>query len=436
MGVILATFEFYYGQNKKKFLSFLFPSIGLLLIILSFTLYNIKMFLPSITTLPVLIGTCLIIYYKNKNEFITKLLSTKLLVGIGLISYSLYLWHYPIITIFKNFNPYQLIVLTFLLSFLSYFFVETPFRKKKYFYNFKLYLIFFIIIFCINIVIIFKNGFYNPNKYPKIISELIDTKFKNNDLKKNINTFDKNKKNIFIVGDSHMGELSRTLALEPQISGYNFFKLINSGCYYIYGYDKIQKFSNKIQNYCNQKTQEDRREKILLSKNPIVIMGGRLDVYVTGVRYNNGEGHDEGEDWWIFKNPENLPVDEGVKKTIEDLLFNEVKIILIYPIPGVGFDINKKIFDRFIYNKNSFNEDLKERPITTNYKNYIKYSKKSYEILNNINHPNLYKIYSDKLFCDYKIKDRCLVHDLSYFGNKILSKIIIEKIKKIEKESN
>ena len=446
MGVILATFEFYYGQNKKNFLSFLFPSIGFLLIILSFTFYNKKMFLPSLTTLPVLIGTCLIIYYKNKNELITKLLSTKLLVGIGLISYSLYLWHYPVIIIFKDFNAYYLCILIFLLSILSYFFIEIPFRKKekKFFYDFKVLLIFFIIILFINIVIIFKNGFYNSNKYPKIISELIDKKFKNNDLEENMNIFDKNKKNIYLVGDSHMGELSRVLALEPEVLGYNFFRLINSGCYYIYGFDKIQKFSNKIQNYCNQKTQEDRREKILLAKNPIVIMGGRLDMYVSGDRYNNGEGYDEGREWWIFKNPYNLSIEEGIKKTIEDLLFSDVKIILVYPIPAVGFDINKKIFDRFIYNKNSFSEDLENHPITTDYKNYLKYSKKSYEILNNINHPNLYKIYSDKLFCDSKIKDRCLVHDsnytfyldnnhLSYYGNKILSKIVIEKIKEIEK---
>jgi peptidoglycan/LPS O-acetylase OafA/YrhL len=38
----------------------------------------------------------LIIWFSNKNEEITKILSTKLFVGIGLISYSLYLWHYPI----------------------------------------------------------------------------------------------------------------------------------------------------------------------------------------------------------------------------------------------------------------------------------------------------------------------------------------------------
>jgi len=449
MGIILANFEFYSGQNQKNFLSFLFAPLGFLLIIFSFIYYNDKMFLPSMASLPALIGACLIIYYKNRDELITKFLSTKLLVGLGLMSYSLYLWHYPIIIIFKNLNSYYLSILIFLLSLITYFFIEIPFRKKKnnYFYNLKFLLIFFIIILFINIVIILNNGFYNPSKYPKIISELIDIKIKNNDLEKDVNIYEKKKKNIYIVGDSHMGELSKALVLEPEISKYNFFKLINTGCYYVYGFDKVQKFSNKIQNYCSKKTQEDRRENILSEKDPIVILGGRLDMYVLGKRYNNGEGQDEGREWWIFNNPHNLSIEEGIKKSIEDLLFNDVKIILIYPIPAVGFDINKKIFDRFIYNKNSFNEDLEDRPITTDYNNYIKYSKKSYEILNNINHPNLYKIYSDKLFCNSKIKNRCLLHDsnhtfyldnnhLSYYGNKILSKIVIKKIQEIEKKSN
>ena len=54
------------------------------------------MFHPSFYTLSPIIGVCLIIWFSNKNELITKILSTKLFVGIGLISYSLYLWHYPI----------------------------------------------------------------------------------------------------------------------------------------------------------------------------------------------------------------------------------------------------------------------------------------------------------------------------------------------------
>ena len=42
------------------------------------------------------IGVSLIIWFANTNDLITKILSSKAFVGVGLISYSLYLWHYPI----------------------------------------------------------------------------------------------------------------------------------------------------------------------------------------------------------------------------------------------------------------------------------------------------------------------------------------------------
>ena len=449
LGAILANLEFYYGVNKKKILSFIFPFIGFLLITFSFIFYNDRMFLPSLASLPVLIGTVLIIYFRDKNELITKILSTKLLVGIGLISYSLYLWHYPIIVIFKNFNVFYLLILIILLSIFTYFFIEKPFRKinYNYFYNFKILLVFFVIIISINLAFILNNGFYRYDKYPKIISELIDKKINNNNLTQSITKYDNNKKDIYIVGDSHMSVLSDALISESKISEYNFVKLIDSGCYYIYDFDKIQKFSNKIQDYCDRKTQENRRKTILSSKDSIVIIGGRLDVYVSGRRYNNGEGHEEQFEWWIFKSPENFSIQKGIRDSIEELLFNGNKVILIYPVPGVGFDINKKIFDRFIYNKSSFEADLLKNPITTSYKNYIEYAKASYEILNSINHPNLYRVYPHQLFCNIKIKGRCMVHDsehtfyldnnhLSYFGNKILTKAVIKKIKEIEDKFN
>ena len=58
--------------------------------------FNDEMFHPSFYTLSPIIGVCLIIWFSHKDELVNKILSTKLFVGIGLISYSLYLWHYPI----------------------------------------------------------------------------------------------------------------------------------------------------------------------------------------------------------------------------------------------------------------------------------------------------------------------------------------------------
>ena len=96
-GSILAYFETIKGhRSKHQALNLILPSIGLLLIGHSILFFDDKTFHPSFYTLSPIIGVCLIIWFSHKDELITKIISSKLFVGIGLISYSLYLWHYPI----------------------------------------------------------------------------------------------------------------------------------------------------------------------------------------------------------------------------------------------------------------------------------------------------------------------------------------------------
>lgn len=73
-----------------------------------------------------------------------QLIGVKPMIGVGLISYALYLWHWPLL-VYLNFwiaNPTSLhlvaaIGLTFLLSILSYYLIETPVRAKRVFKSVK-----------------------------------------------------------------------------------------------------------------------------------------------------------------------------------------------------------------------------------------------------------------------------------------------------------
>ena len=92
---------------------------------------------PFPGAVPVVVGTSFLILVGGaSNNPVFKILSSSPVVNIGLLSYSLYLWHWPIITLFHWTlgleSVYTILTasfLTILLSWLSYKYVEQRFRK-------------------------------------------------------------------------------------------------------------------------------------------------------------------------------------------------------------------------------------------------------------------------------------------------------------------
>ena len=194
-GSILAYFEITNGhRSKNRILNLILPFIGLVLIGHAILFFNDEMFHPSFYTLSPIIGTCLIIWFSNKKEITTKILSTKLFVGIGLISYSLYLWHYPVfaisrITEFTQNDIYKKILLgiiIFILSIFSYNFIEKSTRNTKFKFRGILKLG-GLIIFCmltINLYIISNKGevsfAYKQSKNIYLYNNIINQELRDN----------------------------------------------------------------------------------------------------------------------------------------------------------------------------------------------------------------------------------------------------------------
>jgi len=92
---------------------------------------------PGVSALLPCLGASLIIYAGEQgSSFVKRVLSFRLLVFIGMISYSLYLWHWPLLAFGRYFSGDDLtrpetaavLVCSVALAFLSYEFIERPFR--------------------------------------------------------------------------------------------------------------------------------------------------------------------------------------------------------------------------------------------------------------------------------------------------------------------
>lgn len=113
--------------------------IGLALIAFAVFAFDESTPSPGLLALIPTVGTLLIILFAREGTFVNRLLSSKILVGVGLMSYSAYLWHNPIFALAKRFEPFgnetlltiSLISLTGFLSFLSWKYVEVPFRNRQ-----------------------------------------------------------------------------------------------------------------------------------------------------------------------------------------------------------------------------------------------------------------------------------------------------------------
>ena len=416
-------------RNKKKSNNSFLKIIGFFLIIFSFFFFDEANEHPSYLTLLPVLGSCLTIYYQSSGCFCNKILTNKFFVNIGLISYSLYLWHHPLLSFGKIsgftdngfFSKIILITFSFLLSHLTYNFVEKKFRNHKIISFQK----FIILIFSVIFILIFFSKIlpvHQKNRFPSLLHNLYEqTWFTTKQFykpcfqrKKIFCNFgnDTNTNTIFLVGDSILASLQEELKYNLKRENINFIPMTNAGCDFF----KKNK-SNKT--VCNEKIEQNRVSKIKKFENSIII---------------------------VHLNYKSALKDEKVISKFTDNINNYLdsgyKIILIYPIPQWNENISETIFKKYSENKDFLSRLDDNHYINIDYDYYLSNARTVIKEFDKLKHENLYKIFPDKIFCNSLLKNKCVANSLEniYFidtshpsqkGSEMINKELLKKIKEI-----
>lgn len=127
------------SASPKPWLDGLLLLAGLTAILYSVITFSESTSFPGYAALVPVLGSVVLIYAcgSSPKNLVAYPLSTKPLVFIGLISYSLYLWHWPIIVYSKMYSGHLgwkpttfAVLISFLLAILSWHWIDRPFAKS------------------------------------------------------------------------------------------------------------------------------------------------------------------------------------------------------------------------------------------------------------------------------------------------------------------
>ena len=175
IGAGIAYYFLYRKQTVRTLLSHksvneVLGLLGLLMISYAVYVFDKGTPFPSLYALVPTVGTGLIILFSSSQTMVGRLLSIKPLVAVGLISYGTYLWHWPLIVFARHLSITEpseltfaiLALLTFPLAYLSWRYIEKPFRTKSIFSRKAIFTLSFIgsvLFITVGLAGHFSNGF-------------------------------------------------------------------------------------------------------------------------------------------------------------------------------------------------------------------------------------------------------------------------------------
>jgi peptidoglycan/LPS O-acetylase OafA/YrhL len=396
---------------------------------------------PSVYTVVPIGGTMLVILFGSRGSFAYRLLSIRPLVGIGLISYSLYLWHQPILA-FVNMRSLDspakgLIILAILVAFIlawaTWRWVERPFRISSAPASKRLPIVLPMALMAAAIVAIgalavgtdgmpsrvnsavLKLTNYNVENLVKATERC----FTDMDAEMALSKFcrigkRKGKPTIALIGDSHALALTPVLDRELAAKGITAIGIFRGGCPPVVLPEARR--TGEADSLCKA-----MRRRIYASLTPnsdfpaalpqTLIISSRWPIWLGQGSFDNGEGGEveSGGTGWSTGATEahaGYSKPEVYAQSIRTMLASGRKVILVYTVPEMGWLVPTRLL-KTARAKGGLSTDS----ASIAYNLYLKRTKAAHAAFDSIGeHPNLVRIRPSSHFCNRASKGRCAAH--------------------------
>ena len=354
---------------------------GLAAIIFSVLFYDEATPFPSVYALVPVGGVCLLILYADRGTVANQILSIRPLVGLGLISYSAYLVHQPLIVFvkltslegFSILSSATVILAVFLIAWLMWKYVETPFRTGPL--NKQGCILIFSIVFMSAFIVV--GGLYHFKVIPQKETVLMwggatytaPQNFKGIELEgENCSNREPSEScvigsespNVVIVGDSHARVLTQAAHNALDQNSFTLVDMSSGTCPFLIG---LNVFSNGNQSERCDADYQQRRIGFISTLSPsTIVLHARLALYLHGDGFDNSIGGVEPR-VSIYVGVSGDETYEERKRLFENALINTVssiiradhKVVIISPVPANGWHPIKRLMRLSTLDSNASN---------------------------------------------------------------------------------